>query len=289
MKLSSKFRRAAPWVAAGSILLAAAAFFTWQRFAPAQSAEGWSFKVYRENIPQVAALALDAQGNLYVSQEFTNGRGVIFRLSPDGARHDILSRLSKPDGMTPYKDGIIASQENPQKPVLRWSGGRAEPLLSGNNVEGLANDGRRLFAVEDIKKAGRLLEYDFEKKRTRILRENLDEPEGVALCPDGGLFFTEKAKGWIKRLDPGSQDAIIVRGLRHPAFLMCNEEGLWVTEDSTHRARLLRLDASGKIRVILTNLRSPQAIVSAGGGRFLLAEQGRGRILELYRTADAAR
>ncbi|MDR0578966.1 MAG: hypothetical protein LBI87_15910 [Candidatus Accumulibacter sp.] len=262
-------------------------FFAWQHYWPVQSAAGWSFRVYRDGIPMVSALAVDAQKNLYVSQEHRQGKGVIFQLTPDGGRRDILTRLSKPDGMALYEGGIIASQEAGQTPMLRWREGRTETLPGGDNIEGIAIAGRKLFAVEDVKREGRLLEYDLEKKETRVLREGLEEPEGVAVCPDGGLYFTEKKDNAIKRYTPGPIDDVIVSGLRVPAFLMCDDEGLWITEDATHRARLLLRDASGEIRTILSHLRSPQTIISIAPDRFLIAEQGRGRILELIRQNHA--
>jgi hypothetical protein len=271
---------------ASALALVPLLFFAWQRYFPAQSAVGWSFEVYRDGIPRVSALARDARDRLYVSQEYRNGRGVIFQLAPDGSRRDILTRLSKPDGIALYKDGIVASQEEGQKPLLLWSENKTEALPGANSIEGIVIDGSRLFAVEDVRKTGRLLEYDLEKKEMTVLREGLDEPEGIAVCPGGELFFTEKAKGWVKRYVPGANDDIVISGLREPGFLMCNDEGLWITEDSTHRARLLLWSATGKIRTILSYLRSPQTILPLDSGRFLLAEQGRERILELYRLAD---
>lgn len=64
---------------------------------------------------------------------------------------------------------------------------------------------------------------------------------------------------------------------------MCNIEGLWLTKNLTHRARLLLLDASGAMYTILSHLRPPQTILSIGKERLLVAEQGRGRILEVKR------
>lgn len=259
----------------------------WKHYYPVQIAAGWSLNVYREDIPMVSALAVDKLGNLYVSQEFNHGRGVIFRLTPDGARQDILTGLSKPDGMALYRDGIVASQEGGEQPVLWWKEGRTQTLFIDDNVEGLASDGRSLFAVEDLKRGGHLLKYDLETKEMAFLRDDLEESEGVAVCPDGRLFYTEKKKGWIKRFRPGNSDEIIVRGLRDPGFVMCNGDELWITEDLTHHARLLRLDASGKLETILSHLRSPQTVIALTPTRLLVAEQGRGRILELNRLSNA--
>jgi len=278
-----------PCLAVALIILVLLLFFAWQHYYPAQSATGWSVSIYRDNIPRVAGLLRDARGNLYVSQEFRNGKGIVFQLMPDGARRNIISGLSQPSRMVSYKDGIIVSQEHPQSPVLWWNEDKTETWFTGDHIEGIVLDGTLLFAVEDVKVKGRLLEYDLEEKEVRILRENLDEPEGVAVCPDGGLFFTEKKKGWIKRYTPGADDIVVIRGLQAPTFLMCNDEGLWISEDRTHRARLLLLDASGKIQTILSHLRAPQTIITLDRNHFLLAEQGRKRILQLKRHPDARR
>lgn len=267
--------------------LGMSSFLTWQHYYPVQAEDGWSFKVFLDDIPKVSAMVVDRQGNLYVSQEFNTQKGGVFRLQADGTRKNIMTRLSKPDGLVLFQDGVAASQEGGKHHILWWREGKIERLFEGNSIEGLASDGRHLFAVEDVKRDGRLLKYDPETKETTTLRDGLDEPEGITICPDGNLFYTEKKKGWIKRFRPGGSDEIAVRGLHAPSFLMCNNEGLWITEDLTHGARLLRLDASGATHIILKHLRSAQTIISIAPGHFLVAEQGRGRILELNRLANA--
>ena len=271
----------------GLLLACFFGFLGWQHYAPVIASDGWSFRVHLEGIHKVSAMVVDKQGNLYVSQELNKQQGAVFRLQQDGARLNVLKNLSKPDGLVLFQNGIAASQEGGKHPVLRWRDGTTESLFEGDSIEGLASDGRYLFAVEDVKHGGRLLQYDPEKKETTTLREGLEEPEGIAVCPDGRLFYTEKMKGWVKRFDPAGNDAITLQGLNAPSFLMCNAEGLWITEDLTHGARLLRVNASGSVDTILSRLRSPQTIIAIDSGRFLLAEQGRGRILELSRIANA--
>ena len=269
------------------ILSSIATFFVWQHFWPVKSDAGWSYEVYLDDIPMVSALAMDRQSNLFVSQEFRNGKGLIFKRSRDGTRQDIVTHLSKPDGLAVYQDGIVIGQEVDGAKLLWWRDGKATPLLIGQSIEGLTSDGPTLFAVEDRKLQGRLLRYDATEKNVEVLRDGLDEPEGVTVCPDGRLFFTEKNFGWIKRFVKNAQDEIVIRGLHSPSFLMCNEDGLWITEDLTHQARLLLWDTSGKLHTILSHLRAPQTIIAAGPDRYLMAEQGRGRILELRRHPDA--
>lgn len=267
--------------------LGASSFLTWQHYYPVQAEDGWSFKVFLDDIPKVSAMVVDRQGNLYISQEFNTQKGGVFRLQADGTRQNIMTGLSKPDGLVLFQDGVAAGQEGGKHQLLWWKEGKIDQLFEGNSIEGLASDGRHLFAVEDVKQHGRLLKYDPETKETTTLRDGLDEPEGITICPDGNVFYTEKKQGWIKRYRPGGSDEIAVRSLHAPSFLMCNNEGLWITEDLTHGARLLRLDASGATHIILKNLRSAQTIISIAPGHFLIAEQGRGRILELNRLANA--
>jgi sugar lactone lactonase YvrE len=277
------------WCSLGFAILGTASFLAWQHFSPVRAAEGWVYRIYRDDIPMVSAMLIDPHGDLYVSQEFRRERGGVFKLGADGSRRDIVTGLSKPDGLALFMDGIAIAQESGEFPVFLWREGKTEPLFVGNGVEGITSDGHVLFAIEDVKQNGRLLKYDPSTGETVTLRDGLEEGEGLAVCPDGRLFYTEKQKGWIKKWQSGSADEIVVRGLRAPGFLLCDAAGLWITEDSSHRARLLLLDASGTPRTVLAHLRSAQSVISTSDGRLLVAEQGRGRILEVRRDSDAQR
>lgn len=85
------------------------------------------------------------------------------------------------------------------------------------------------------------------------------------------------------RLHEGAEDEVVLNGLNAPSFLLCDSEGLWITEDSTHNARALLLPPDGPLQVIVRRLRSAQSLPYIGPGRYLLAEQGRDRILEIER------
>ncbi|WP_175452712.1 hypothetical protein [Pseudomonas aeruginosa] len=104
----------------GSVLFIALAFLGWQRFAPAATVSGWTYRVVLEDIPHVSALARDPDGLLYVSQELQDGKGLVFRIAADGSRDTVLDGLSKPDGMASFRDGIAISQEQGASPVFWW-------------------------------------------------------------------------------------------------------------------------------------------------------------------------
>lgn len=286
-KIDSRWR----WLLLAALGLAPLAYVTWRHFYPAQVADGWSLGVYLDRIERVSALVIDGRQNLYVTQEFSEEGGTVLRYGPDGRKQVAVTKLSKPDGLALLDGGIAISQEQGRLPVLLLQGDRVTPLFVGYNVEGLASDGRVLYAIEDDKHGGRLLKYDPATKGLTALRDDLQEGEGVAVCPDGGIVYTEKKKGWVRKLQPGAKDGdvAVAEGLHDPSFLMCNHEGLWIVEDRTHLARLLLLHADGSMETVLSHLRSPQTIIALAPGRYLLAEQDRGRILEIHRTSNAKR
>lgn len=271
------------------LLLGGLAFLAWQHLYPASAGDGWSYRVYLDDVRLVSALAKDERGALYVTQEMKAGQGLHFRLEADGTRRQVVANLSKPDGLASLGDGIAISQEEGEQPVLWLRDGKTEALFTGRNIEGLASDGSALYAIEDRPGDGRLLRYDSLTKKLTVLREGVLEGEGVAVCPNGELYYAEKGRRWIKRWRAAGDDEVVLGGLNAPGFILCNEDGLWVAEDATHRARLLLLDSKGALHTVLSHLRSAQTLLPLASGRFLLAEQGRGRILELARETTAAR
>ncbi|MFC4861392.1 hypothetical protein ACS8MQ_09660 [Pseudomonas sp. MAHUQ-62] len=268
------------------LLLLGAGIPAWHHLYPAVAAQGWSYQVHLDGIEQVSALIPDDRGGLFLSQELQDGKGRILRVGSGGRNSEVETGLSKPDGMARYRGGIAFSQEQGEHPVLWMNDLGTRQLFSADSVEGLSTDGHYLYAIEDLHGNGRLLRYDPETDSVTTLRSGLDEAEAVAFCPDGRLFYSEKTSGQVRLLQDDGQDPVAIDGLRDPGFLLCNHDGLWVTEDATHMARVLLLDAKGDLNVVLSHLRSPQTIVEVASGRYLVAEQGRKRVLELQRNPE---
>lgn len=280
-------RRRLLLTAGAAVLAGGLLFLVWQRFYPVTAAAGWAYRVHLDDLPQVSALAIDREGSLYWTRELGNGRGSLFRRSTDGSVTEVLAGLSKPDGLLSFRGGLVVSQEGGEQGVLWLHDGQSETLLTGRNVEGLASDGRLLYAIEDQAVDGRLLRLDAVSGALSVLRSGLREAEGVAICGNGDLFYTLKGKatgkGSVRRWLADGSDPVVLGDLNAPGFLMCNEDGLWISEDETHRARLLLLDFAGRLHVILSGLRSAQTVLALAPGRYLVAEQGRGRVLLLER------
>jgi hypothetical protein len=263
-------------------------FFAWQTFYPVQAADGWEVQVLHNSVTRAASLLPQADGSLLVSRELNGGKGSILQISASGDRVVILDGLSKPDGMVAVDGGWAFSQEVGGAPVSVSRNGQVSTLFQGNNVQGLYNDGDYLYAIEDRKGDGRLMRYDWRSGQLEVLRSGLTETEGLTRCSDGRLLYTEKSTGKIRALSAEGNDPVVVEGLRNPTFLLCDARGLWISEDSTHRARLLRIDGGGTQHVVLSYLKAPQAIVPDGKGGYLLAEGGRDRVLHLTAPVTTA-
>lgn len=268
------------WVI-GLLCAATLGFFAWQSFYPVSAARGWSVQVLHRDVPKAASLMPLADGSLMVSQELDDAKGSIVRILKNGTREVVVSSLSKPDGLFATRGGWVFSQESTDLPVSFLKDGVVTELFRGESVQGLWDDGDYLYAIEDRKPFGRLLRYRWSDQSLAVLRDQLQEGESIVRCTDGRMLYTEKKKGVVRELTEDGNDPVVLAGLNKPTFLMCDERGLWVNEDSTHRARLLLIDKQGHQRTILSFLKAPQSIVPTGRGTYLLAEGGRDRVLEL--------
>lgn len=287
ISLAIKQYKTGLFVAVLVVLAVIISFLAWQRFFPAIAGAGWTLKVYRDDVPMVSALARDDQGALYISLEHNLQRGKLLMQRSDGTLQEVIAGLDKPDGLLAYRGGILLSQEGGEYPLLWSHDGRVHKLFKGNNIEGIDSDARYIYAIEDLKSDGRLLRFDPTTSQVVILRAGLREAEGVAVCPDGRLFYSEKQQGWVKQYRADADaDPVVHARLNKPGFLMCNGEGLWIAEDGTHGARVLNAGASGMLQVVLSHLRSAQTVLQLAPGRMLVAEQGRNRILEISRVQD---
>ncbi|TWH63928.1 hypothetical protein LX59_02992 [Azomonas agilis] len=264
------------------LTISTATFFAWQHFYPVTPHSGWSYQERLTDIQSPGAILLDSQKNIIVTEELTKSRGKIWKINPEGLRQLLVDNLSKPDGLALYNEGIVFSQEAGPFPVNLLRDGKIEPLFNGTNVQTLTVEGEYLYAIEDRKGyQGRLLQYHAKTNSLNILRDNLDEAEALVICPDGQRFYTEKDRGLVKKFSEDGQDSIYLQGLHQPGSLFCDAQGLWVSEDRNHRARLLLRKPNGELQTILSFLKSPQVLHPIAPGHYLLAEGGRDRILEL--------
>ncbi len=263
------------------LIASALAFFAWQNFYPVQVSEGWRYSVAHDRLPKVASMIPMADGTLILSQELDHGQGSIVQIAPNGSQKTLLNNLSKPDGMIAVRGGWVYSQEAEGAVVRYFKDGVSTDLFTGQKVQGLWDDGEYLYAIEDRKGDGRLLRYRWSDGALETIRDHLDEAESVTRCSDGRMLYTEKEKGVVRQLTNDGADPVVLADLNQPTYLLCDQRGLWISEDATHRARLLLLDSQGRLQTVLSFLKAPQMLTPTPKGTYLFAEGGRDRILEI--------
>ncbi|WP_233093826.1 hypothetical protein [Azotobacter chroococcum] len=134
-----------------------------------------------------------------------------------------------------------------------------------------------------------------------MLVSGLHKPDGLVHF-QGGIAYSQEGgthpvnwlfEGQIRSLFEGTNvqgleadgsAPIPLEHLNEPSFLKCDARGLWISEDATHRARLLLLNPQGRLETVLSHLRAPQVLLPSGTHSYLLAEGGRNRILEIRRS-----
>lgn len=264
-------------------VLGTISFFLWQQYYPVVAAKKWQYRVLHTDVERASAVYKQQDGSLIVAEELNKKQGRIIHIATDDTRTVLFKDLDKPDGITPFNGGIVFSQEGGIYPVSFFKNGKLQTLFEGTNVQGLTVDGQYLYAVEDRGENSQILRYDSKTKELEVIRSGLNEAETLAICPDGKKYYNEKDKSRVKLLTDDGADPIILnyKKTRYPSILKCDDKGLWISEDSTHRARLLLLKPNGKLKVILNYLKAPQQLLKVGADKYILAEGGRDRLLEI--------
>ncbi len=104
-----------------------------------------------------------------------------------------------------------------------------------------------------------------------IYAEGLSSPDGLALSPDGCVFFAEETAGCVSFVSSNGQVCLYVGGFSNPEGITFDSEGtLYVVED-TQNGSLFSVSAKGKIE-ILTDLDAPEGVTINQAGNILITE-----------------
>lgn len=259
-------------------------FWLWWIFlGPPVVSDGWNHEVWRENLPEVSALAFDQAVGLYATLELRNGNGKLVHLVNGKDPRVLLDGMNKPDGMSRLGDTLYISNEAGATPIIEYSQGKKRVIRGPDHVEGItAVEGGKLILVEDRKSNGRLIRIDLGSEEIEVLLDGLVQAEGVCQDAQGTIYFTEKTRGLLEKYSAGKKS--IVYSLTNPSFLNCLDDGsILITEDHTNFGRLLKFQ-NGELTEIASHLRSPQTAIQDSDGVIYLAEQRKNRILRFERN-----
>lgn len=246
-------------------------------FGTAQSRD-WQVTTAFIDLPEVSGLQIHGD-RVYATFETRQNDGQIVSLS-NGTRSTIVPGLQKPDGLSTSLGKLIYTQEFGLSPVYELHNGVSTRLFDADGAEGVdSNSSGDVFIVED-RQEGRVLKYDRLTSLVAVLASGLDEAEGICAMESGDVFFSEKGRGEVFRIREDVVE-LYLKGLNNPSYLHCDDatQSIWITEDRQNFGRLLHSSGPNNYSIVATGLKSPQSIAFNSTDSFLLAEQGRDRIL----------
>ena len=264
-------------LAAASLVIAVASVSFW--VLSVHSHEAWTFKIFYDGLPEVSGLQID-DDTVYVTLEARKHDGKIIAII-DGETSVIVDGLQKPDGLTSSMGALVYTQEFGFSPVYEVVAGESVALFDANGAEGVdSTSNGDVYVIED-RPNGNLYKYQRATQMVTTLVTGLEKGEGVCVMDSGDVYYAENDQGVVYRIQNGIISSYLV-DLIKPGFLYCDEQSdsIWITEDRGNFGRLLHATAADQVEVIATGLKSPQSIVIRPSGKLLLAEAGRGRILE---------
>jgi sugar lactone lactonase YvrE len=233
----------------------------------------------------------------------------------------LADNLPRIDNLANGPDGALYAtleRGRRQGQVVRLDQNGVTVILKGlQRPDGLAIHGQHLYVTEEII-AGRLIMVGL-KSGKKVVLGNFNNPEGIAILPDGALLLTEDInRGRLIRRDVSGAITVLASPIHRPEGITIGPDGsVFIAETGAGRViaykngaitviqdgisepdqvaigpsgglwvtedrpdgRLLRIDTHG-VEVIADNLAKPQGILFRDGAVHV-AEQGRDRILKL--------
>jgi sugar lactone lactonase YvrE len=218
-------------------------------------------------IPGLDNAAFDADNRMFVSSFSSAG---ITEIRPDGSLHEIVPRgLAGPYGIAVDDDGELHIADH-----YRLDGAFL-PF-----AHAVATSGDDLHFTSQY---GQVITTSGSETRTRA--ENLDQPQGITVRPDGTLIVAEAGAGRVLAIAPDDVVTVLAEGLGRPVDVAADADGRCYVADEDH-GTVYRLDgpASGhgdaKPTILADGLHAPQGLTVTATGRILVVEAGRRRLVE---------
>ncbi len=195
--------------------------------------KGYAFTVLAEGLPSIDNLAMTEDGGLYATLEERGGQGKVVRILPDGKHEVILRGLNRPDGLRAAGGKLYIVEEVKKGRVIEYDLKKKSwrVIARIGHAEGLAVlPGGGLLVTRDRKK-GRLFRLEPDGKKT-VLQNKLKRPEGIVLGKKGEVFIAETATGRVLEFKDGTTKTIL-SNINNPDQLAITPDGaLLITEDA---------------------------------------------------------
>jgi sugar lactone lactonase YvrE len=207
--------------------------------------------------------AFDADNRMFISSFSSAG---ITEVLPDGSLREIVPRgLAGPYGIAVDDNGELHIADH-----YRLDGAFL-PF-----AHALAAAGDELHFTSQY---GQVITTSGPETRTRA--ENLDQPQGITVRPDGTLIVAEAGAGRVLSIAPDDTVSVLAEGLGRPVDVAVDADGRCYVSDEDHGTvyRLPHQD-DAKPTIVADGLHAPQGLTVTPIGRVLVVEAGRRRLVE---------
>ncbi|MEU8660497.1 SMP-30/gluconolactonase/LRE family protein [Actinoplanes philippinensis] len=204
--------------------------------------------------------AFDAANRMYVSSFSSGG---ITEVRPDGTLREIVPRgLAGPYGIAVDARGDLHVADH-----YRIDGAFL-PF-----AHAIAASGDDLHFTSQY---GQVLTRSRTETRTRA--ENLDQPQGITVRPDGTLLVAEAGAGRVLAIAPDDEVTVAAEGLTRPVDVAVDADGRCYVSDEA-QGTVYRVD-DGKPTIVADGLHAPQGLTVTADGRLLVVEATHRRVVE---------
>lgn len=164
--------------------------------------QGSSFTVIASGLEGPFGMALDGEGNLFV----TNADGTtISKIAPDGTASTFASRFDQPSGLAMDSRGMLYVSDRRNNVYFLTPSGGISPYISGEQVP-LQNPVALAFDAADnlyvVNAAGYVSKFDSNRQVVKLrFAGGFTTPQAVAVYDATGTVFVSDSTGTIYGLD----------------------------------------------------------------------------------------
>ncbi|MGH3958181.1 serine/threonine-protein kinase PknD [Mycobacterium sp.] len=233
------------------------------------------------------AVALDADGNVYVASEGMYGRVVKLPAGSNTPAVQPFNGLYQPQGLAIDSAGTMYVSDFNNRVVKLTAGSNDQTELPFNGLnypEGIAVDTSGSVYVAD-RGSNRVVKLPAgSNTQTDLPFNGLNDPDGVAVDKDGNVYVTDTDNNRVLRLAAGSnqQTELPFTGVSVPWGIAVDSAGnVYVTEHDKNKVVKLAAGATSSTVLPFTDLNTPLSVTVDNDGNVYVADRGNNRVVKL--------